>query len=143
MINMSKNRDMFHKKHFTCNVLHKRAKGNIGEGVATRFLESKGFLVLDRNYLRKWGELDIVAQKDGMIHFFEVKSASLQSSSYEHKPEDNVHELKAKHLRRIIETYLEEKCGGLEAKFQFHVLCVFLDMSTRKGRVQWLQNIIL
>ena len=142
---MSKNSNMFHKKHFTCNVMHKRAKGDIGEGVATRFLEAKSFLVLDRNYLRKWGELDIVAQKDGMIHFFEVKSVSLDSLTNfaDHKPEDNVHGLKAKHLRRIIETYLEEKGGGLDIPFQFHVLCVFLNMSTRTGKVQWLQNIIL
>lgn len=122
-------------------MIHKRAKGDIGEGVGVKFLESKGFSVLDRNYLRKWGELDIVAKKEGMMHFFEVKTVS---SHFEgHSPEDNVHGLKVKHLRRIIETYLEEKGGGLEAEFQFHVLCVYINMTTRKGRVRWMENVIL
>ena len=142
---MFKNSILFHKKHFTCNVVHKRAKGDIGEGIATRFLANKGFLVTDRNYLRKWGELDIVARKDGIVHFLEVKSVFLDSMTNfnDHKPEDNVHGLKAKHLRRIIETYLEEKCGGLDTVFKFHVLCVFIDSVNRKGRVQWLEDIII
>ncbi len=125
--------------------MHKRAKGNIGEDIAMRFLESRGFLVTDRNYLRKWGELDIVASKDGIIHFFEVKSTFFNSliNTNDHKPEDNVHGLKVKHLRRIIETYLEEKGGGLDALFKFHVLCVFIDLAKRKGRVKWLEDIVL
>ncbi len=125
--------------------MHKRAKGDIGEGVATRFLENRGFLVTDRNYLRAWGELDIVAVKGGMIHFFEVKSVSIDSLANleDHKPEDNVHGLKVRHLRRIIETYLEEKFGRTDVSFKFHVLCVFLNMAEKTGKVQWLQDLIL
>jgi len=127
-------------------VLHKRAKGNIGENIACGFIIGKGFHILDRNYLKKWGELDIVAEKDKMIHFFEVKSVIGDfSEEYfdTHRPEDNVDGWKVKHLRRIIETYLEEKGEGLETPFRFHVLCVFLNMNTHRAHVKWLENLII
>ena len=125
--------------------MHTRTKGNIGENIACKFLEKEGFMVIGRNYLRKWGELDIIAQKDSMIHFFEVKSVSASdlSGSNIHQPEDNVHGLKTKRLRRIVETYLDDKGGGLDREFQFHVLCIYMNAKTRTARVKWLKNIIL
>jgi len=51
--------------------------------------------------------------------------------------------LKIRHIRRMIETYLEETGRGLDAEFQFHVLCVFMSSQERKASVKWIQNIIL
>jgi putative endonuclease len=127
-------------------VLHKRAKGNKGEDIACKFIINEGFHILDRNYLKKWGELDIVAEKDKVIHFFEVKSVmgDFSKNYFDlHRPEDNVDSWKIKHLRRIIETYLEEKGGGLDTPFQFHVLCVFMNVNTHYAHVKWLKNMIL
>ncbi|MCX6718864.1 MAG: YraN family protein [Candidatus Taylorbacteria bacterium] len=126
--------------------IHKRAKGKIGEDAACTFLEKKGFTVIDRNYQKKWGELDIVAIKDKILHFFEVKSvtsALMDNLLNSHRPEDNVDGWKIKHLRRIIETYLDEKGDGLDSEFQFHVLCVYMDMNTRLAKIKWLENLIL
>ena len=50
--------------------------GEIGENIAVKFLVKQGFSILNRNYTKKWGELDIVAEKAGKIHFIEVKSVS-------------------------------------------------------------------
>ena len=58
------------------NRTEKRKLGDIGENIACHFLKKRGFEILDRNYSRKWGELDIVAKKDSIIHFVEVKSVS-------------------------------------------------------------------
>ena len=127
-------------------VLHKRAKGNKGENIACEFITNNGFQVIERNYLKKWGELDIVAKKDNTIHFFEVKSVIGEFSEKHlntHRPEDNVDGWKIKHLRRIIETYLDEKGGGLETPFQFHILCVYMNINTHRARVKWLKNMIL
>ena len=118
---------------------HTRTIGNKGEDIGCTFLEGKGFTIVARNYLKKWGELDIIAEKDKMIHFFEVKSVTTAL----YRPEDNVHGLKARHLRRIIETYLEETKRGLDAPFQFHVLCVYMNMKTRRARVKILEDLIL
>ena len=55
----------------------KQKVGEIGESVAVRFLVKHGFSILNRNYTRKWGELDIVAEKDAKLYFVEVKSFSV------------------------------------------------------------------
>jgi len=51
----------------------KRKIGDIGEEVVCKYLETKGFRVLERNYLRKWGEIDIVAEKDQLLSFIDQK----------------------------------------------------------------------
>jgi len=48
--------------------------GAKGEIVADRFLQTLGFTVLERNYTCPIGEIDIVAKKDEIWHFIEVKS---------------------------------------------------------------------
>jgi putative endonuclease len=128
---------------------HKRAKGRTGEDVACIFLERNGFKILVRNYQKKWGELDIVASKDGVLDFFEVKSVTAVCPLRffdSHRPEDNVHSLKVRHIRRMIETYLAErgrKDHGQDQEFRFHVLCVYMDLETRKARVKWIKDVIL
>ncbi len=124
--------------------IHKRAKGNKGENIACSFLENRGFVIIERNYLKKWGEIDIIAQKDRILHFFEVKSVTFSVASLAgHRPEDNVHGLKTKRLRRTIESYLFESGGGMEKEFQFHVLCVYMNTSSRRASVKWLKNLII
>jgi putative endonuclease len=51
-----------------------RSKGFAAEGSAAEWLKAQGFEIRDRNWLKKGGELDIVAEKAGVIHFVEVKS---------------------------------------------------------------------
>jgi putative endonuclease len=126
-------------------VTEKRIKGNKGEDISCTFLERKGFVITDRNYLRKWGELDIVAHKDGIVHFFEVKSVTWMPvvRGNAHRPEENVNLFKGHKLRKIISTYLVDKGIGEETAFQFHVLCVYMNMKTRKARVEMIENVIL
>lgn len=50
--------------------------GSLGEELVVRFLMKRGFKILDRNYRRPWGELDVVAERKAVIHFIEVKSLS-------------------------------------------------------------------
>ena len=120
-------------------------KGNKGEDVACKFLVNKGFAITDRNYSRAWGEIDIIGRKDNIVHFFEVKSVTTTYTDAQngHKPEENVHNFKIRHIRRMVETYLEEKCNGFETDFSFHVLCVFLNMQTRRAKVEWINDLIL
>lgn len=124
--------------------------GKQGEQIATNYLEKKGFFVVNRNYRRKWGELDIVAEKQGRVHFVEVKTVSRRSyGGYfeqeinNYRPEDNVHSQKIKRLSRIIQTYMIEKYHKSEPEWQFDILCVFLDMEKRVAKVRVLENIIL
>jgi putative endonuclease len=123
--------------------------GTIGETVAAKYLENKGFSIIDRNYRKKWGELDIVAQKDGRLHFVEVKTVSRKSydGKFEqeinnYRPEDNMHPWKLQKLRRALQTYLLEKYRD-DPPWQFDLACVFLDQEKRVAKVRLLEDIIL
>ncbi|TSC78484.1 MAG: putative endonuclease [Parcubacteria group bacterium Gr01-1014_29] len=54
-----------------------RNRGNIAEDLVAAYLESGGYKINARNYLKKWGEIDIVASKYEKIYFIEVKSLFL------------------------------------------------------------------
>lgn len=49
------------------------ATGRQAEAVAAEYLENKGYRILEQNYRTRWCEIDIVAAKDNVIHFVEVK----------------------------------------------------------------------
>ena len=48
--------------------------GNEGENRAAAFLESKGFLIIERNWRTNGGEIDIIAFKNDTVVFVEVKT---------------------------------------------------------------------
>ena len=69
--------------HLSDMYSEKRKIGNFGEDLAVRYLLDNSYILLDRNYLKKWGELDIVAKKDEALIFIEVKSkVSRESDKY-------------------------------------------------------------
>ena len=51
-----------------------RAKGNIAEDKAVLFLQENGYFIAERNFYSRFGEIDIIATKDDVLHFIEVKS---------------------------------------------------------------------
>ena len=52
-----------------------RKKGSQAEEKAVDFLEKNGFAIVERNFYSRFGEIDIIASKDGVLHFVEVKSS--------------------------------------------------------------------
>ena len=53
-----------------------RDYGNRSEDRAVKYLENIGFRIVERNYYaRRLGEIDIIALKNGVVHFIEVKSS--------------------------------------------------------------------
>jgi len=123
--------------------------GEIGEKLAVKFLKKKGFSILERNYTKKWGEIDIVAEKSNKIYFIEVKSVSCLSDSpgYEdpngYRPEENLHPWKMKRLARTIQTYLLSKKIPEEKEWQVDLFVVYLNIKNKKARVRVIENIIL
>jgi putative endonuclease len=123
-------------------MLTTRIKGKMGEEIACNHLLDMGFLVQERNYLKKWGEIDIITTKDGILHFFEVKS-STNTNENNYRPEENVHNLKVRRLKRTIQTYLNERKYGNDIEFKFHIIVVKFDLLSNKETVNILENIIL
>lgn len=128
----------------------KQKIGKLGEDIACKYLIKHGFSVIERNYTRKWGEIDIVAQKDNKIFFNEVKSVSCEvlpifskdEDFFDKRPEENMHPWKIKRLHKIVETYLINKRIG-NISWQFDLLLVYLNLKERRAKVKVLENIIL
>jgi len=78
--------------------------GSWGERVAAKFLEDHGYEVLARNVRTPYGEIDIVAQKDGFIIFVEVKT---RASSSLGPPEISVTPRKQEHMLAAAEHYAQ------------------------------------
>ncbi len=124
--------------------------GKVGEEVAAKYLEQNRFEIKERNYSKKWGELDIVALKDDKLHFVEVKTLSWDSTEEEntermgrYRPEDNMHPQKLKRLARVTESYLANKRRAQGMPWQFDVAAVFLDIEERQAKVKMLWDLIL
>ncbi len=123
--------------------------GRIGEDIAARWLISKDFEILERNYLKKWGEIDIVARETGgKVHFIEVKSVSYETKadldrSVSHetwRPEDNVHKHKQDRLSRAIQSWLTEH--SYTADFQIDIVTVRMVPCEKIARVKYIDNVV-
>jgi len=134
------------------NITEKRKTGNLGEDLACRFLTKKGFEIVDRNYLKKCGEIDIIAKNNGKLHFIEVKSVSCETipnvsgETFDNdgfRPEDNVHPWKLQRLSKTIQIYLEEKSVSDETDWQFDVITVYIDKKRLISKVFILENVVL
>lgn len=135
------------------NRTERRKLGDIGENIACDFLKRRGFEIIERNYLRKWGEIDIIARKSNFIHFIEVKSVSCVTltghtgealrlrSGQDYHPEDNMHPWKLKRLSRAIQTYLLDR--KLDCDWQLDLITVKISQESRKARVEIIENVII
>ncbi len=120
----------------------KRKIGDIGEGVACRYLEREGYRVVERNYWKPWGEIDIIAEIGGTVHFVEVKSIS-RATLGAVRPEENFHPAKMKRLSRVVQSYLLERKIPENKLWQVDLLCVVLNFECKTGKVEHFENIIL
>jgi putative endonuclease len=86
-----------------------KEKGQEGERLAALFLEKQGFRILDRNYRNRLGEIDIVAEDQGVLVFVEVRTLK---ESARHTPEETIQWKKKQRLSRTALVYVQHK--GLE-----------------------------
>lgn len=81
-------------------------KGKIGEDYASEFLLNHGYKIIDRNFHSYFGEIDIVAEKDGYIYFCEVKTRWSTKYGY---PQYAVTFKKLLRIRKTVEYYMKVK----------------------------------
>ena len=119
--------------------------GEIGEDVACMFLVKKNFKVIERNYTKKWGEIDIVAQKENNFHFFEVKTISCDlgySEENSYIPEAKIDKRKLMKMSKAIKSYLGEKNVSHETHWQIDVLTVLLDIKNKQAKVEMIEDVV-
>lgn len=106
-----------------------RKKGDLAESKACDFLIKNGFRIIERNFYSKFGEIDIIALKDEVLHFVEVKSGKSFEPIYAITPEK---------LKKVIKTanfYLLKK--ELNFNIQIDALIV------KNDQIDFVENITL
>lgn len=125
----------------------KQIVGAKGEDFACKFIKDKGFKLIERNYYKKWGEIDIVVKKGEVIHFIEVKTVSREigylNNKDEYRPEDNIHPWKLQRLSRVVQSYLLDKDVSDETEWQFDVITVYLDKDGVLLKIDFIEDIVL
>lgn len=110
--------------------MNKRKFGGEGEADARAFLTGKGIKVLEMNYRRPTGEIDIIARQGRTVLFVEVKR---RSSLRYGRPAEAVDRAKQGHILRTAALYLQEK-GLSDAPVRFDVVEVM------PGEIRHIEN---
>ena len=105
--------------------------GNKNEAKAIEFLIAEGFRVIEQNYYaRKLGEIDIIAIKDDILHFIEVKSAQADF--------DPIYNFTPSKQRKVINSaYYYMKSKNLDMVFSIDLIVV------RWGEIEFLENVTM
>ena len=120
--------------------LHKKELGAKGEEIAVRYLKSRGYRILERNYRIKLGEIDIIAEQGTDLVFIEVKT---RSDILFGSPFDSVTVPKQKQLAKVALEYISRQ-NFYNRPARFDVIGVLLrglgDAQFHDARVELIQN---
>lgn len=140
--------------------------GKIGENIACNFLKKRGYSVVERNFKRKWGEIDIICSKKespvGLLSstwnnwaggiknvlrgtdntrlvFVEVKTLK---NNHFLKPEDNLTTDKQRKLIRTCQLYISEKNINPDIDWRIDAVLITLNMVCKKAKVKHIKGAI-
>ena len=103
-------------------MIQKKELGKKGEEEALRFLKKRGYHLIEKNYVCKLGEMDIIAREKDTLAFIEVKT---RTSTFFGPPQLAVTSSKQRQLSKVALYYLKEK--RLEdVKARFDVVAILL-----------------
>ena len=102
-----------------------KEKGILGEQIATNFLIKKGFQILEKNYRVGRHEIDIIAKKENLVVFVEVKLRKNENFGF---PEAQVNHKKEEHIRNVADYFLEQNPQFFEIRFD--IISIILEPKT-------------
>lgn len=108
-------------------------KGIIGENKAVEYLVLKGYRVMDRNYRSKIGEIDIIATKDNILIFIEVKTRTSTKYGY---PYEAVNWKKQDKIIKTSLVYIKQR-KLLNYQMRYDIIEVYL---SEKSRINHIEN---
>ena len=102
---------------------HNLLVGRRGEDAAARFLERRGYDILERNWKCEFGEADIIARNEVAIAFVEVKTRTGEQLGL---PEEAVGPAKRARYEKIVAAYLRTAEVPFEAMVRFDVIGILV-----------------
>ena len=120
----------------------KRKLGDLGEKLACKFLKNNGYSILEVNYQKRIGEIDIVIKSGDIIHFIEVKTRTKASSDKYGLPQEAVSFHKKKKLIRTALFYLAEHRYSNDTNWQIDVIAIIIDEDRNKAKINHIENAV-
>ena len=109
------------------SLFSKKQTGDAGEEYCAKYLKKHGFKILDRNYRKPFGEIDIIALKNELLCFVEVKTRHYNSMT---QPYEAVDYRKRQRIIKAAQAYLTEK--NIQLYCRFDVCEVITDKESLK-----------
>ena len=113
--------------------------GSFAEGLAEKFLEDRGYKIVGRNYRKPWGEVDVIAEKEGIIVFVEVK-ASDSPAPKGFEPEKRVNGEKILRIKRAAQTYIQQKKLD-DRSWQIDIIAIELNKDRGTAKITHFKNV--
>lgn len=117
---------------------YKQKIGILGEGIAKKFLLSKGYLILGTNFKVRGGEVDIIAKNGKLLIFAEVKTRTNQNFGY---PEESFDFRKRHRFQKAVFRYLSE--NHYRGSWQADLISIEIDKITKKAKLRHYQAVEL
>lgn len=115
----------------------RRGRGRTGEAWARRHLEELGYKIIHSNYRSRYGEIDIIASRGGIVAFIEVKARRGLSHG---EPFESVGARKQRQIRRLAQMWVAERQSDpiyRQCSFRFDVISIILE---ENGGVKTLEH---
>ena len=117
-----------------------RQIGDIGERLARRHLEAKGYRVVASNYRCRWGEVDLIA-RDGQVWVF-VEVRTRRSRAYG-APEESLTADKGRRLTLTAQHFLAEtEAASTEPDWRIDLVAISLGPGRRVQDIRHLENVV-
>ena len=116
----------------------RRKFGDWGERLAEHFLKQKGYIIIEKNFNTRYGEIDLVSKKGDRFVFVEVKTRKTRRFG---TPEEAVTRKKQEHLIAAAQIYLSSH-NIFSADWQIDVLAIEGEPDGEKVRVRHLENAV-
>lgn len=113
--------------------------GQFAEQYVAQYLESKGYFLVERNYKKRWGEVDIIVKKNDILIFVEVKAANKEITGLE--PEVRISREKIKKVVRAARTYLAERKYTDDQEWQVDVVSIIFNKDRGVAKIKHFKNI--
>ncbi len=97
--------------------MDKKDFGKLGEEIAINYFKNKGYKIIDKNFRTRFGEIDIICEKDNSIIFIEVRTKRDSSLLL---PEESITKIKIENYKKLALQYLiNSKRKFKDIKFDF------------------------
>jgi len=118
---------------------NRKKLGFLAEGIARHYLIKKGYKILAANYKMNFGEIDIIAQKDDMVVFTEVKANIKLYEGLE--PELRVDYKKQNKLIKLATAYMLNK-KMTDTGWRLDIISVVFDSENKKAHIKHFKNAV-